>query len=90
MKRTLIPVALVAAAALGGCATDSQADRMIGGAALGAGSGAAIGAIAGGGHGAAIGAAIGGVSGAVVGFATTPNNCVYRHVDGTLFQARCP
>ena len=46
--------------------------RALGGAVLGAGTGAAIGAVAGGGHGAAIGAIAGGALGAAGGIATTP------------------
>jgi len=46
--------------------------RALGGAAIGAGTGAAIGALAGGGRGAATGALIGGAVGAVGGVATTP------------------
>src|SRR5689334_12720027 len=46
--------------------------RALGGAAIGAGTGAAIGAAAGGGTGAAIGAATGGALGAITGAATTP------------------
>lgn len=46
--------------------------RALGGAAIGAGTGAAIGGIAGGGTGAAIGAATGGAVGAITGAATTP------------------
>jgi len=51
--------------------------RALGGAALGAGTGAAIGAVAGGGHGAAIGALAGGAIGAVGGVATTPPSPYY-------------
>jgi hypothetical protein len=90
MRQLALALLLAGAGALGGCATDSQATRTIGGAVLGAGAGAGIGALAGGAHGAAVGAAVGGVSGAAIGFATTPYNCLYRHIDGTVFQARCP
>src|SRR6476661_6419106 len=51
--------------------------RALGGAALGAGTGAALGAIAGGGRGAATGALIGGAVGAVGGVATTPRPGYY-------------
>ena len=90
MKRLFIPTMLAIGVTLAACSTDSQSDRTIGGAALGAGSGAAIGAIAGGGRGAAIGAIAGGVGGALIGRATTPNNCVFRRADGSQFQAACP
>ena len=46
--------------------------RALGGAAIGAGTGAAIGGLAGGWHGAAIGALAGGAVGAVAGAVTTP------------------
>ena len=88
--RALIPFLVAIGLGVSGCSTDSQSDRTIGGAALGAGTGAAIGAIAGGGRGAAVGALVGGAAGALVGRATTPNNCVYRHADGTRFTAPCP
>ena len=90
MKRLLIPILVAASTALAACSTDSQSDRTIGGAAIGAGSGAAIGAIAGGGRGAAVGAIAGGVVGALVGRASTPNNCIYRRADGSRVQAPCP
>ena len=90
MKRIFIPALCVIGAALSACSTDSQSDRTIGGGALGAGTGAAIGAIAGGGRGAAIGAIAGGVGGALIGRATTPNNCVFRRADGSRFYGPCP
>lgn len=51
--------------------------RAVGGAVLGAGTGAAIGAITGGGEGAAIGAVAGGALGALGGAATTPTPPAY-------------
>ena len=75
MKRSSLTAAVIAAAALGLTACTNPYDpgqRALGGAAIGAGSGAAIGAIAGGGHGAAVGALAGGAVGAVAGAATTP------------------
>ena len=90
MKSLAIPVLVVLGLLLAACTTDSQSDRTIGGAAIGAGTGAAIGAIAGGGRGAAIGAIAGGVGGALIGRATTPNNCIYRRADGSTFRDRCP
>src|SRR3954468_13623273 len=62
MKRIIGPVALAAALATGLSACTNPYDpgqRALGGAALGAGTGAAIGGIAGGGRGAAIGAGAG-------------------------------
>ncbi|MDB5396255.1 MAG: hypothetical protein JWM91_3761 [Rhodospirillales bacterium] len=46
--------------------------RAVGGALIGAGSGAALGALAGGGSGAALGALVGGAVGGAAGYATTP------------------
>lgn len=85
------PIVLLALGfTLAGCNPDSQAQRTVGGAAIGAGGGALIGAAAGGGRGAAIGAVAGGVTGALIGRATTPNNCIYRDEFGRRFTARCP
>lgn len=81
---------LAAGLMLSGCNTDSADQRTLGGAAIGAGTGAIIGGVTGGGRGAAIGAAVGGVAGAVIGRATTPNNCIYRDRHGRVFEARCP
>jgi hypothetical protein len=49
MKSLAIPVLVVLGLLLAACTTDSPSDRTIGGAAIGAGTGAANGAIAGGG-----------------------------------------
>jgi uncharacterized protein YcfJ len=87
MKR-LIGVAMLLA--LTACNTNSQAQRTVGGAAIGAGTGALIGAAANGGRGAAVGALAGGAAGALIGRATTPNNCIYRDRNGRTFTARCP
>jgi hypothetical protein len=75
MIRLITPVAFGLGALLSLTACTDPYDpgqRALGGAALGAGTGAAIGAIAGGGRGAATGALIGGAVGAVGGAATTP------------------
>jgi hypothetical protein len=70
--------ALVLILGLAGC-TDpyDPAQRALGGALLGAGTGAAIGAAVGGGHGAAVGAAIGGATGFLGGIASTPPQAYY-------------
>lgn len=66
-------LALAAVSLLAACTNPyDPAQRAVGGALLGAGSGAAIGGAVGGGHGAAVGAAIGGVTGLFGGVATTP------------------
>jgi uncharacterized protein YcfJ len=76
--------------AVAACNPDSTAQRTVGGAAIGAGSGAVIGGIASGGRGAAVGAMAGGVAGALIGRASTPSNCIYRDRYGREFEARCP
>ena len=74
MKCLIAPCALAigASLALTACDPYDPGERALGGAAIGAGSGAAIGAAVGGGHGAAVGALVGGAVGAVTGAATTP------------------
>ncbi len=74
MRRFIKPVgtALVLTLGLSACNPYDPGQRAVGGAAIGAGTGAALGAIAGGGRGAAIGALLGGGIGAVGGAATTP------------------
>jgi hypothetical protein len=73
MKTSLAVLAVTFALGLGACTNPyDPGQRALGGAAIGAGSGAALGAIAGGGQGAAIGALVGGGVGAATGAATTP------------------
>jgi hypothetical protein len=69
---------LVLTLGLAGC-TDpyDPAQRALGGALLGAGTGAAIGAAVAGGHGAALGAAIGGATGFLGGIASSPPQASY-------------
>ncbi len=90
MKPILSAAAL--ALLLAGCAnTDSQRDRMLIGAGLGAATGATIGAVAGSTVNATIaGAALGAVGGGIVGVVTTPRNCIARDQDGTPYKVRCP
>ena len=65
--------ALAMVVSLGACTNPyDPGQRALGGAAIGAGTGAAIGALASGGRGAATGALIGGAIGAVGGAVTTP------------------
>ena len=87
MKKAICAIALLTLAA---CNTDSQSQRTIGGAAIGAGSGALVGAAVNGGRGAAVGAVAGGVAGALVGRATTPNNCIFEDRNGRRFTDPCP
>ena len=73
MKNALIVPAVALVLGVTSCTNPyDPGQRALGGAAIGAGTGAAIGAAAGGGTGAAIGAATGGALGAITGAATTP------------------
>ena len=73
-KMIALATALGLATSLAACTNPyDPTQRALGGAAIGAGSGAALGAIAGGGRGAAIGALAGGALGAVGGAVTTPS-----------------
>jgi outer membrane protein OmpA-like peptidoglycan-associated protein len=68
MHRKIIATSVLAAFALGGCASMDQTQQDTAkGAAIGAGAGAVVGAVAGGGKGAAIGAAVGATAGGVAG-----------------------
>lgn len=87
MLKIIVP--LCAVLVLAGCNSDSQSDRALGGAAIGAGAGALIGGAAGGWRGAAVGAAVGGVGGAAVGAATTPKKCWYRDDYGRRYRDVC-
>ncbi len=83
MNRILIIVAAMLVVA--GCSPTQR------GAAVGAGTGAAIGAVATGtGRGAAIGAVAGGLAGALIGDASEPGQCRYRDRDtGEIFVDDC-
>ncbi|MFQ6162336.1 glycine zipper 2TM domain-containing protein [Sinorhizobium meliloti] len=93
-RRTILPLTLAALAAIaGGCATE-QNQRGLGGALIGAGTGAVAGQVIGGNTTSTVaGAAGGALVGAAVGTATTPSynrgNCRYRQPDGTIIIARC-
>jgi len=88
------PLIAVTAAALllAGCVnTESQRDRMLIGAGLGAATGATIGAVAGSTVNATLaGAALGAVGGGLIGVVTTPRNCIARDQNGTPYKVRCP
>ncbi|WP_269581037.1 glycine zipper domain-containing protein [Roseibium sp. Sym1] len=77
---------------LAGCAnTESQRDRMLIGAGLGAATGATIGAVAGSTVNATLaGAALGAVGGGLIGVVTTPRNCIAHDEYGTPYKVRCP
>jgi osmotically inducible lipoprotein OsmB len=85
-KLTAAALATIAALSLGACNTPE--DRALGGAGLGALTGAAIGAAATGRAGGALaGAAIGGAGGAIVGASTAPR-CpygTYRDAYGNIY-----
>ncbi|MCO4317553.1 hypothetical protein M8997_010190 [Phyllobacterium sp. 21LDTY02-6] len=92
MLKTLstVAVAAVLAFSVAGCTTSEQrtAGYGVGGAALGALAGGAIG----GGRGALAGAAIGGASGVVVGAATSNDGrryCTYENRYGERYRAPC-
>lgn len=87
MKKILVVLMLTGLAA---CNTESQSQRTVGGAAIGAGTGALVGLAAGGGRGAAVGAIAGGAAGALIGRATTPNNCIFEDRNGRRFTGPCP
>ncbi|EEE46502.2 hypothetical protein [Roseibium alexandrii] len=77
---------------LAGCVnTESQRDRMLIGAGLGAATGATIGAAAGSTGGAALaGAALGAIGGGLIGVVTSPRNCIARDTEGTPYTVPCP
>lgn len=91
---TLAAVSLLAAA---GCnTTDNRGStsvaeqRAVGGAVVGAGTGALVAAATGSsGRGIATGALIGGAAGALIGAATTPGQCRYRDAYGRVYEAAC-
>lgn len=81
----------VMALALGGCSEYSRQDRAVGGAAIGAGTGALIGAAATGtGTGALVGGLIGAGTGAIIGAETTPRACWARDAYGNRYRVQCP
>lgn len=90
MKQILAVAAL--AFLLAGCVnTESQRDRMLIGAGLGAATGATIGAVAGSTVNATLaGAALGAVGGGLIGVVTTPRNCIAHDQNGTPYKVRCP
>jgi hypothetical protein len=89
MKSALIACAV--ALALGGCSEYSRSDRTVGGAAIGAGTGALIGAAATGtGTGALVGGLIGAGTGAIIGAETTPRACWAKDRYGNQYRVQCP
>ncbi|QRG07857.1 bacteriocin [Xanthobacter dioxanivorans] len=91
MKAALIVCVSAMALTLGGCSEYSRQDRAVGGAAIGAGTGALIGAAATGtGTGALVGGLIGAGAGAVIGAETTPRACWARDGYGNRYRVQCP
>jgi hypothetical protein len=86
---TKLAGALLLATTLAACSNTPE-DRTLGGAAIGAGTGAVIGGVAT--HsvgGAAVGGVVGGAAGALIGRATTPGQCIYRDQMGRRYTAAC-
>lgn len=85
-------IVCLAAGLLCGCVnSDSQRDRVIVGAGLGAATGMTVGAVAGSSVGASFaGATIGAIGGGIIGAVTTPTNCVSHDQYGNTIKVRCP
>lgn len=89
MKTILVIAAL--GLMLAGCSEYSRSDRALGGAAIGAGSGALIGGLATRSAGGAIvGGVLGGAAGAIIGAETTPRACWARDRWGRRYRVQCP
>jgi uncharacterized protein YcfJ len=90
MKPALAIISLTVV--LAGCMnTQSQRDRVLIGAGLGAATGATIGAAAGSTAGVAlVGATIGAIGGGMIGAVTAPNTCIARDQNGTPYKVQCP
>lgn len=95
-RLVLSTLAAVSLLAVAGCnTTDNRSSsvaeqRAVGGAVVGAGTGALIAAATGSsGRGIATGALIGGAAGALIGAATTPGMCRYRDAYGRIYEAPC-
>jgi hypothetical protein len=81
--------AFLLATTLAACSNTPE-DRTLGGAAIGAGTGAVVGGLAT--HsagGAVVGGVVGGAAGALIGRATTPGQCIYRDQYGRRYTAAC-
>ena len=89
MKKLLLVA--VAALTLAGCSEYSRSDRALGGAAIGAGTGALIGGLASNsGGGAVVGGILGAGAGAIIGAETTPRACRVRDRWGRWHRVQCP
>jgi len=89
MKKTLLIA--VAALSLAICSEYSRSDRALGGAAIGAGTGALIGGLAtNSGGGAVVGGVLGAAAGGIIGAETTPRACRVRDRWGRWHRVQCP
>jgi osmotically inducible lipoprotein OsmB len=89
MRKLLVVAAM--GLALAGCSQYSRSDRALGGAAIGAGTGALVGGLATrSAGGAVVGGVLGGAAGAIVGAETTPRACWARDAYGRRIAVQCP
>jgi hypothetical protein len=89
MKKLLAVAAM--GVALAGCSQYSRSDRALGGAAIGAGTGAVVGGLAtNSAGGAVVGGVLGGAAGAIIGAETTPRACYGRDQYGNRYRVQCP
>jgi hypothetical protein len=90
MKKPLIVG--VVGLALAGCSEYSRSDRALGGAAIGAGTGAVVGGLASrSAGGAVVGGVLGGAAGAIIGANTTPPACrAWDPYARRYYAVQCP
>jgi len=89
MRKIALTGALLSSFALAGCQTTGP-DRVLGGAALGAGTGAVVGGVASRSVGGAVaGGLIGAAAGGIIGAATDPGPCYIRTSSGRLRRVAC-
>jgi hypothetical protein len=89
MHKIALTGALLSSLALAGCQTTGP-DRVLGGAAIGAGTGAVIGGVASRSAGGAVaGGLIGAAAGGLLGAATDPGPCYVRTSSGRLRRVSC-
>jgi uncharacterized protein YcfJ len=89
MRKMILAAATLAALAMMPTGANAQSST-IGGAIVGAGTGAVIGGAVGGGRGAAVGAVVGGTTGAAIGAQAEPGYRHHRHCWHNRFgELRC-
>lgn len=89
MRKMILAAATLAALAMMPAGANAQSST-IGGAIVGAGTGAVIGGAVGGGRGAAVGAVVGGTTGAAIGAQAEPRYRRHRHCWHNRFgEVRC-